>query len=150
MGLWIDHSKAVIVSILDKKESIVMLESNLRKRFRSAPGKRDGSPNGRRNMTPDDIRDRGFKEHLNLFYKRVISYLRGSDSILIIGPGQTRGEFAKILLGSSLSERVVGIETADKMTDRQIVAKIRKYFQGHTPVAGAKSAKGRAKPAFAV
>jgi hypothetical protein len=58
----------------------------------------------------------------------VISYIRDAESILIFGPGETKGAVQKQLASKGLSGRIVGIETVDKMTDRQIAAKVRQCF----------------------
>jgi 50S ribosomal subunit-associated GTPase HflX len=45
-----------------------------------------------------------------------------------MGPGEAKTELEKRLIHEELNRRIVGIETVDKMTDRQIAAKVRKYF----------------------
>jgi hypothetical protein len=48
---------------------------------------------------------------------------------LLFGPGEAKGELEKHLAAKGLGGRVVGFETVDKMTDRQIAAKVRQHFQ---------------------
>jgi hypothetical protein len=57
----------------------------------------------------------------------VIAHLRDAESILIFGPGEEKGELQKRLASKGLSGRIVGIETVDKMTDRQIAARVRQH-----------------------
>ena len=57
-----------------------------------------------------------------------MAYIRDAESILIFGPGEAKDELKERLERNNLSDRVVGIETVDKMTDVQIVAKIRQHF----------------------
>ena len=45
-----------------------------------------------------------------------------------MGPGEAKLELEKRLAHEELKQSIVGIETVDKMTDRQIAAKVRKYF----------------------
>jgi hypothetical protein len=71
------------------------------------------------------VRDRQYGNHLNTFYDSVIAVLRSADSIQIFGPGEAKGEFAKRLEHAGLKKHILAIETADKMTDRQIAAKVR-------------------------
>ena len=80
-------------------------------------------------MPADDSRQRKLTGHLNIYYDAVIACIRDAESILIFGPGEAKGELKKRLEGNKLSGRIVGIETIDKMTDRQIAAKVRQYFQ---------------------
>jgi hypothetical protein len=54
--------------------------------------------------------------------------IRDANSIRIFGPGEARGELEKRLKHAGFNGQIVGIETVDKMTDRQIAAKVRKRF----------------------
>jgi hypothetical protein len=59
----------------------------------------------------------------------VISSIRDVESILLLGPGEAKGELEKRLVAKGLGGRIVGIETFDKMTARRIAAKVREYFR---------------------
>lgn len=125
IGLWIDHRKAVVVIVKDSgEEEVKVITSNLEKHIRFASGNsEDGSS--------EDVRDRQFGNHLNSFYDAVIAVIRDGDSIQIFGPGEAKGELQKRLQSKDLGERVVAVETADKMSDRQIAAKVRTHL--HLP-----------------
>jgi hypothetical protein len=77
----------------------------------------------------EDQQDRQYTGHLNTYYDEVIAQLRGAESILIFGPGEAKGELEKRLGNKGFAGRIVGSETVDKMTDRQIAAKVRQHFQ---------------------
>jgi hypothetical protein len=53
--------------------------------------------------------------------------------VLIFGPGEAKLELEnEIRKSKELARKLVGVETADKMTERQIAAKVRRYFfPGH-------------------
>ena len=122
IGLWIDHRKAVIVMVSDEGEEVREITSHMEKhvRFSSGNNSEDGSS--------EDIRDRQFGNHLNNYYDEVIVLIRDADSIQIFGPGEAKGELEKRLESKGLKGRIVSIETVDKMTDRQIAAKVRERF----------------------
>jgi stalled ribosome rescue protein Dom34 len=122
-GMWIDHRKAVIVIVSDQGEETKQIESGMEKHVRFSGGSRSEQGGG------EDQQDRQFTGHLNAYYDEVIAHLRDTESILIFGPGEAKGELEKRLASKGLSERVVGIETVDKMTDRQIAAKVRQHFR---------------------
>jgi hypothetical protein len=46
-----------------------------------------------------------------------------------MGPGEAKLEFEKRLARENVKIPVVGVETADKMTEPQLAAKVRKYFE---------------------
>jgi hypothetical protein len=117
VGLWIDHQKAVIVTILEKGEEIKEIRSEVEKDLE---------------IFADDRRQSSFSEHLNIYYDAVIDCVRDADSILIFGAGEAKDEFRKhFRKDKHLSDRIVDVLTADKMTDRQIAAKVREYFHAN-------------------
>ena len=117
-GLWIDHRKAVIVLITDEGEEVKKITSNMEKHVRFAGEDGQG----------EDVRDRQFGNHLNSFYDEVIAVVRNADSVQIFGPGEAKGELEKRLENEGLKARILAVETVDKMTDRQIAAKVREHF----------------------
>jgi hypothetical protein len=75
-----------------------------------------------------DSRQKTLTGHLNIYYDAVIATIRDAESIMLFGPGEAKGELKERLERSNLGGRIVSIETVDKMTDRQIKAKVRQYF----------------------
>jgi hypothetical protein len=127
-GLWIDHRKAFIVFGGAEKETTALVESGLAKHphFSGRDLAQDGSA--------DDQLDHQFAVHLDEYYDRVIAQIGDTSAILIMGPGEARGELEKRLKHKGLDKRIVSSETADKMTDRQIVAKVGEHFkQSYVP-----------------
>jgi len=45
---------------------------------------------------------------------------------------QAKGELKKRIEREELMGRIIGIETVDKMTDRQIAAKVRDHYRKHS------------------
>jgi len=124
VGLWIDHRKAVIVSVTDNGEETCVIESDMEKHVRYSGAAQEDSA--------EDQRDNRFTGHLNEYYDHVIARIRDAESILIFGPGEAKVELEKRLKRESLSGRLVGVETVDKMTDRQIAARVRQHFPQRT------------------
>ena len=85
-GLWIDHSKAVIVIVTAEGEETKQIESGMEKHVRFSGGSRSEPGGG------EDQQDRQFTGHLNSYYDTVIAQLRDSESILLFGPGEAKGE----------------------------------------------------------
>jgi len=123
-GLWIDHRKAVVVIITEDREEINEITSNMEKhvRFTGGNGSEDGST--------EDVRDRQFGNHLSNFYEKVLAEIRDVDTIQIFGPGEAKGELKKRLEHEGFKGNILAVETMDKMTDRQISAKVRERFPG--------------------
>ena len=118
VGIWIDHKKAVVVFVAGKDTETKLISSNIEKHRRQSGV-----------ATPaDDVRQRELTGHLNSFYDEVVSCIRIAESILILGPGEAKGELKRRLEKDGLSRRIVGVKTSDKMTDKQIVAVVRGHF----------------------
>jgi len=128
-GLWIDHRKAVIVVVTDKGEETKLIVSKVEKQLRRSGDSPLKGPYEAQQVPLDDSRQREFTGHLNIYYDAVIACIRDTEAILIFGPGEAKGELKKRLARNKLGGRVVDIETVDKMTDRQIAAKIRRRFR---------------------
>ena len=128
VGVWIDHRKAIIVAVTDEGDEIALIVSKVEKHLQRSG---DSPLKGRyesQKVPADDSRQRTFTGHLNIYYDAVIASLRDAESILIFGPGEAKTELTERLEKSNLGRRIAGVETVDKMTDRQIAAKARQYF----------------------
>jgi hypothetical protein len=121
-GLWIDHREAIIVLLTDGKEEIKKLNSGMEKRVRFTDG--DHSEDG----STEDVRDRQYGNHLNAYYDQVIAVIRNADAIQVFGPGEAKGELIKRLEHEGIKDHVLAMESADKMTDHQVAAKVRERF----------------------
>jgi hypothetical protein len=128
VGLWIDHKQAVIVTVHEKGETVQKIESGAKRIEWRARGRRR-SADGAQYAQGEDQLDNQFMEQLKKYYDRVEALLKGASSILILGPGEARTEFKTRLEREKGRPREIQVEPADKMTDRQIVAKVREHFK---------------------
>ena len=140
VGLWIDHRKALIVAMTDTGEMTRLVISKIDKQLGRFSGVRSTTPYESLQVPADDSRERKLTTSLTRYYRAVIASVGDAESILIFGPGEAKGELAKRLRRDGLGALVAGVETVDKMTDRQIAAKVRAYFE---------NAPGRARRAGA-
>ena len=121
IGLWIDHRKAVIVIVTNDGEEIKKITSDMEKRVRFSGGTAgDGSS--------ESARDHQLGNHLNNYYDEVIAIIRDAEAIQIFGPGEAKGELEKRLETAGVKAQILAVETVDKMTDRQIAAKVKERF----------------------
>ena len=75
-----------------------------------------------------NAKQRKFTGHLNVYYDAVIAALRDARGILICGPGEAKGELKRRLGRAKLGARVLRVETEDKLTERQLMKKVRSFF----------------------
>ena len=127
-GLWIDHGMAIVVTVTEQWDETRLVISAVEKQRRRSG---DSSLKGRyerQHVVADDSQQKSFTGHLNSYYDAVIAAIGGAESILIFGPGEAKGELKKRLQRKDLGGRIEVLETVDKMTDRQIAAKVRQHF----------------------
>ena len=131
-GIWIDHEKAFVVEITDDHEEIIVIKSNVEGRIRLSGGSRSRTIYGPQDVASESKAENRRKHQLHKYYNEVIQAVINAEKILIFGPGEAKIELEKELKKSkNLSAMVAGIETADKMTERQIAAKVRDFFLHH-------------------
>ncbi|HVP20934.1 MAG TPA: hypothetical protein VMS73_03635 [Anaerolineaceae bacterium] len=128
VGLWIDHRKTVIVTFDNEIETTRSIRSHMEKHVRFSSGGGPRNSGGIQGSPAEDVRDRQFEGHLDRYYDEIIAIIRDADSIWIIGPGEAKVELSNRLKSEELGGRIVGIETVDKMTDRQIAALVRDHY----------------------
>jgi hypothetical protein len=128
VGMWIDHRKAIVVTVNEKGEEMREILSDVE----SQPRRSGDSPllgNYESLQVPaDDSHQRNFTGQINIYYDAVISSIGDAESVLIFGPGSAKDELKAHLQKKNLGELTIETETVDKMTEPQIAAKIHKYF----------------------
>lgn len=66
------------------------------------------------------------------FYHRVAEELKSKGEVLIVGPGVAKTQFMHHLENhkhNDIKKKVVGVESCDHPTDKQILAIARKFFK---------------------
>ncbi len=144
-GLWIDHKQAIVVLMTDAGHEIKKFKSGI-----DQPVRPSSSSHPKHKYTPNDFiaedrRERKLVGDRKEVYDEVLACIRGADSLLILGPGEAKGEFSKHFKAKKVRGVVVELETTDKMTDRQLAAKVNEHF---TKASASKSVARRktAKP----
>jgi hypothetical protein len=133
-GLWIDHRKAVIVTLHGEEETTLVIRSGVE----SQPGREDGVPLDVHYesllVKADDDHQREYTSQLKRYYAEVIAAIGHAGTLLIFGPGEAKGELKKRLEQAQFAGHILALETEDKMTDRQIAARVRKQFDPSNPL----------------
>jgi hypothetical protein len=136
VGLWIDRRKAIIVTVTDRGENTRLIRSRAERQLHHSAGSPVEEAYDRAQVPAHDSRQRTLKAHLNIYYGAVIASIRQAESVLIFGAGEALRELRNRLTRANLSGRIAGMEAADKMTDHQIAAQVRRRCQvkGDQPV----------------
>src|SRR5260370_12424021 len=94
-GVWIDHRKAVIVTVGPKEEHTACIASNVEKHLERSGDSPLKGPYEPLQVPPDDRRQMALTGELNTYYDAVIAAVHDAGSLLIFGPGEAKGEFNK-------------------------------------------------------
>lgn len=129
IGLWIDHKKAAILILSGEDETMQVIESGIGRHIHYRGATRPRTPYSAQYQKGDDQLDKQYEGYLNKYYEKILIQLRGADAVLIFGPGEAKYELKRRLEQQKNHIHIKGVESADKMTDRQIAAKIRRHFE---------------------
>ena len=127
-GVWIDHHKAVVVRLTENGEDVRQFLSD-----RETPARSNGGGRVKNSYTPNDFvaedrREHKAMNHQNKYYDEVIASLHDADAIVVLGPGEAKGEFTKRIESKKLKGHIAHVAAADKMTDREIAAHVRQLL----------------------
>lgn len=125
-GIWIDHRRAVIVTIENGNESMQTIEGDMDREHKAAGRRGTPTPYGPQVPVNEHRFQNNFKRHVANFYKNVIKAIGKTDQLFVMGPAQAKHEFAgELEKVADLRNVPLKIETADSMTDPQVAAKVR-------------------------
>jgi hypothetical protein len=144
-GVWIDHKQAIVVLITDAGQQIKKFISGGKQVARAggARSKHEYTPN---DFIAEDRRERKLVGERQQVYDEALACIRGAKALLILGPGEAKGEFSKYIESKRLRGLVVELETTDKLTDRQLAAKVSEHF-ARAPAGESAAPKRRTKAA---
>ncbi|OQX86398.1 hypothetical protein B6D60_06445 [candidate division KSB1 bacterium 4484_87] len=130
VGLWVDHGKAFIVNLKPGGEiATKIIESEVEPLIKSTGGVGTRTPYSKGGVTPEKSKLR--RQHqIKEFYDQVIKQISSAQKIYLFGPGTAKKELnhemQKIV---NLSSKILAVEPADKMTEAQIIAKVRNFYK---------------------
>ena len=137
-GIWLDHRKACLVYLItgrhtfdEEPESVERIESGVERKVRLSGGSRSRkTPYGPQEIAVDGKLEDRINRQLRQYYQSIIKKIEDADRIYIFGPGEAKVELKKeIEKIKEFAGKVKKVESADKMTQRQIVAKVRTFFK---------------------
>ena len=129
VGIWLDSEKAWVISLLGKGQTIEKVESNIETRIRFDGESKPASGRGGALVNPSKKKTNRKKQQMGDYLECLMDKISGAEDVLIFGPAETKTEFSKVI-HSRKDKPAVYIESAGKMTERQIIARVRDHFIG--------------------
>ena len=103
------------------------LELDIEGRFLLKGGSRSNTPYGIQSATSESKRDFRYSKHLNIYFQHIIDLIKDAKQIFIFGPGEAKIELKKEMEKNNVFlDKISDMEVTDKLTEPQIVAKVKK------------------------
>jgi stalled ribosome rescue protein Dom34 len=129
VGIWIDKKEAKIVSIEARNEHLDTIVSDIQYFHPS-----EGRGTRLKDRLQDAVQYSKYlereKHQLGKFFRDITRCITGVNAIVIFGPAQTGEKLYDKLLEKQyqFNPKTISIKKADKMTDSQIMAWVRNYY----------------------
>ena len=134
-GIWIDTSRAIIVSLHDGKDHMKEIESDIENSVYHEKEGDKGTFSGSNHHHGDNETkfEERKKNQMNQFLKDVIQQVKSADELFIFGPAETKTKLKQKILDKYPAEAVKlkSVETADHLTSNQIVAKVKQFYNSN-------------------
>ncbi len=124
VGIGLGRSGAFVVSVTKNKAETTSIASDIDQTRRPLRG-----TEGHCTIIPEHRLRRRRDEFLKRFYRSIVHSVRDAGMIFVFGPGAAKQELIREMARvKGLTSRVVGVETTDRMTPRQVELRVQEFF----------------------
>lgn len=131
-GVWIDTSKAVIVTLFDGRENMTEIQSGIENEVYHDDEGYKGTFSGKHHSNSETKFDERKKNQFDHFLKDVLSQVKESDELYIFGPSEARTKLEqKIHDDKAMSVvKLRSVQAATSyMTPNQIMANVKDFYK---------------------
>ena len=131
IGIWMDKEKAHIVTLSESGEQMDTVFSEIEFFNRTGAGGSRVKWGGTQDVTHEKTYTEREKHQFKSYFNNIINTIKSADTIAVFGPADTNEKFSKELKENHkhLASKIKAISKADSMTDNQIKALVRDFFQ---------------------
>jgi hypothetical protein len=130
IGIWIDQSKASLVSVIEKDASMRTIPSQISTRIRVDGEGKDFGRFGNQYLDQQKKIENKRMQQKHEFIKNVLEELKDAEEFVVLGPAEMKTELRKTIeKDKNLLSKLKSVENAEKMTDNQLVAWVKDYFK---------------------
>ena len=129
-GIWLDKEQAIIINLSPGKHHIKYLESNITTRERFPGEGKNFGRFGKQFLSLESKKRNMIKNQSDEYLKNIIDEVKYTDKLVLFGPAEMKTHLEKAIQGNNLvSEKLVGVEPADNMTENQLIAWVKDYYK---------------------
>nr|WP_321451616.1 hypothetical protein [uncultured Carboxylicivirga sp.] len=130
IGIWLNTNKAILIDLQNSMHTTKTIESNIESRNRFPGEGKNYSRLGAMQVNPSKRTTNRKKHQLHHYFKEIMQNIEDASNIFILGPSETKKLLGKELKNQHLFQnKVIQTENADKMTHKQLIAKIKDHFK---------------------
>ena len=129
IGIWLDKEKAHLVTLQNEDVRFNTIYSEI-EFYNPKGGSRSKTRWGPQDVVQDSKYLEREKHQLKSYFKELAKTMADAEAIAIFGPADTNAKFHKELNENykALASKVKTVEKADSMTENQVKALVREFF----------------------
>ncbi|MBE9511356.1 MAG: hypothetical protein IMY71_10790 [Bacteroidetes bacterium] len=129
VGIWLDSEKAYIISLINGREELERIESNVESRVRYEGENKSFSRIGGQLINPQKKKTKRKKHQLQNYFQSILKKTNDAEKIYIFGPAEAKtGLIKEYKKHKSLQNKVLKVENSDNLTKNQMIAQVREVF----------------------
>jgi len=129
-GIWLDKEKAVVITLNDHEYKLKIIESDIQTKERYDGEKKKFGRFGSQFLNEETKKKRRVEEQTVKYLKRIFNDVKNVHEIVLFGPASLKRKLAELIKSDSqMSEKLKAVKTADIMTQKQMVAWVKKFYK---------------------
>ncbi|UCG27498.1 MAG: hypothetical protein JSV24_11080 [Bacteroidales bacterium] len=130
VGIWLDNEKAYIITLVNGNEHVEKIESNVETRVRFKGETKSYSRLGGMFINPQKKKTKRKNHQLKEYFNSILKRTRDANGIYIFGPADAKKNLKKVYQREkSFTNKLKGVESSDRLTENQMVARVKKVFK---------------------
>jgi hypothetical protein len=128
-GIWIDTKQAVIVFLEGNNHTIKTIHSNIESRERIPGETRWFTRFGNQFLNFEKKKKNRRANEIREYLKKVVNEIKPAGELVLFGPAGMKKELEKAIWSETTHSPVIrAVETADNMTENQMIAWVKNYY----------------------
>ena len=131
-GVWIDNKRAVIVTFRNDQEQVEKIYSGIESRKRIPGEGKQYTRMGKQYFTFEKKEEEKLNHQMKSYFRQVIQKIIDVNDLIIMGPAWAKSGLDKEMLKSKSALPIrIKVITAGRLTEKQIVAAVKKFFKNN-------------------
>lgn len=128
-GIWLDHEKAIIITLDRAGYKLNTVESDIVTRERIDGETKKFGRFGDQSLSQEKQKGRRIKTQTSKYLKNLLKEIEDVDELVLFGPANMKKELEKHILNDiTLASKLKTVVSADSMTENQMVAWVKKFY----------------------